>query len=453
MYKTLFYLFIINFSFFCCTYYLGIERSFINYDYIIVAILLAYNFKKTANLIFILIFIADILICAQKIFPFYRFEDIAYILKFLWISSIYYQILFFLLFFIIFLHIYISLKLEINKRITSYFFILFTLLFSFLEIKNVYFSNGDSNVYSKLIKSNLNEFINLQFGLFNKAVTAEVEELQSLPQSLSTQLIRKQIEDGTAPNKVLFIIAESLGYPNNKLILNDMISPLLDKSEYLKDFKVSKATYVGSTVQAELRELCQKKPLNYNFRNLSNGFENCLPNQFKANGYETTVLHGALGIMYDRVYWYPKAGFQNMIFRETKNWKKHCYSFPGACDIEISKIIPEYMTNNKKTFFYWLTLNSHAIYDLRDLEIDNFNCDKFKIKNHSESCRNLKLQTQFFSILAELIDDPKMNGVKVILVGDHSPAIFNQNEKNLIFDGNNVMLMEFKIQNDVVRKG
>lgn len=452
MYKTLFYLFFINFSFFCFTQYLGIERYFINYDYIIVAILLAYNLKKTANIVFTIVFMADILICTQKIFPFYRFEDILYILKFLWISSIYYQLLFLFLFFIILAHIYITFRIKINKKITSFYFILFTLLFSFFEIKSAYFLNDNNKVYSRLIKSNLNEFINLQFGLFNKAVTADVEELQSLPQSLATQAIKKQIEDETAPNKILFIIAESLGYPNNKLILNHMISPLLEKSEYLKDFQLSKATYVGSTVQAELRELCQKKPVNYNFRNLSKGFENCLPNQLKTKGYETTALHGALGIMYDRIYWYPKAGFQNIIFRESKNWKKHCYSFPGACDIEISKIIPEYMDHNKKIFFYWLTLNSHAIYDLRDLEVDKFNCEKLKIKNNSEVCRNLKLQTQFFSILAELVNNPKMNGVKVILVGDHSPAIFNQNEKSLIFDGNNVMLMEFTIQNDAVRK-
>ena len=91
-------------------------------------------------------------------------------------------------------------------------------------------------------------------------------------------------------------------------------------------------------------------------------------------------------------------------------------------------------------------MNSHANYDRRDIFIDKFNCDAFNIVEKSQTCRNLKLQAQFFEILGNLIQVNEMSGVEVILVGDHTPPIFNQKEKEKYFDGNKVVAMKFKIK-------
>ena len=72
---------------------------------------------------------------------------------------------------------------------------------------------------------------------------------------------------------------------------------------------------------------------------------------------------------------------------------------------------------------------------------------KFNIKPNLESCRNLKLQAQFFFHLAKVLKQPQMRGVDVIVVGDHTPAILNQSEKEEIFDGNNVLILNFTVSN------
>ena len=38
-------------------------------------------------------------------------------------------------------------------------------------------------------------------------------------------------------------------------------------------------------------------------------------------------------------------------------------------------------------------------------------------------CNNMRLETQFFDDLAELIQQPEMKGVEVVVVGDHMPPI------------------------------
>lgn len=150
--------------------------------------------------------------------------------------------------------------------------------------------------------------------------------------------------------------------------------------------------------------------------------------------------------MYDRKYWYPRAGLDERIFFETKVWPRRCYSFPGACDLDLMQEIPAFFSKSGKRFFYWLTLNSHSLYDKRDIKNDIFDCESFKINKESESCRNLKLQAQFFAGLAEILKAKEMQGVKVMIVGDHTPIIFNAQEKSANFVLNRVPWISFNTQ-------
>lgn len=77
-----------------------------------------------------------------------------------------------------------------------------------------------------------------------------------------------------------------------------------------------------------------------------------------------------------------------------------------------------------------MTLNTHAPYD-DYLFYDNFKCNKLNIQEWSETCKNFKLQHQFFDALSYLIKSEAMKAVVVFVVGDHSPPIFDI--KNNIF--------------------
>src|SRR5690606_3486330 len=144
------------------------------------------------------------------------------------------------------------------------------------------------------------------------------------------------------------------------------------------------------------RELCGVYPNYFNLASVTDGFDDCLPNRLKKLGYSTSAIHGAVGTMYDRVRWYPRAGFEIMTFYESREWAGRCYSFPGACDIEIFQVVKEQLSVEGKLFVYWLTLNSHSTYDLRDVSKYVFDCRAYEVAEDTQSCRNLKLQAQFF---------------------------------------------------------
>jgi phosphoglycerol transferase MdoB-like AlkP superfamily enzyme len=244
-------------------------------------------------------------------------------------------------------------------------------------------------------------------------------------------------------DKVLLVVNESWGVTANQAIQNDILSPLLNSTHTIK-VKQNKLSFIGVTLGGELRELCAKAPIHYNLKNQTEGFENCLPNKYKQLGYNTIAVHGAIGFMYDRQYWYPRAGFQEMLFRDKglNIPDSRCYSFPGSCDSDIADRIVEKFKSNDKLFLYWLTLNTHAIYDKRDLKIDLFDCSKFNIETNTAACRNLKLQKQFFYTLSKMITQSSLSGTRVIVVGDHEPPLIEDKER--VFIKGKVPILEFE---------
>lgn len=137
--------------------------------------------------------------------------------------------------------------------------------------------------------------------------------------------------------------------------------------------------------------------------------------------------------MYDRHLWYPHIGFAERTFFESRSWPQRCHSFPGACDLDLREVVREFFASPGRRFLYWLTLNSHSIYDERDIRIDAFDCTAFAIDPQSQSCRNLRLQAQFFQGLAQLLSEGSMQDVRVLLVGDHVPIIFSPQERQARF--------------------
>ena len=48
------------------------------------------------------------------------------------------------------------------------------------------------------------------------------------------------------------------------------------------------------------------------------------------------------------------------------------------------------------------------------------------MKQTGDACHNAQLQTQFFDDLAQLVEQPEMQGVEVMVVGDHQPPVWGE---------------------------
>ena len=249
------------------------------------------------------------------------------------------------------------------------------------------------------------------------------------------------------PEQLLLVLNESWGVPTNPLIQQEVLLPI---AELVSDGYIAKLTdgqlpFTGATVDSELKALCRLAVHNFNLRNLEAGFENCLPNQLAAQGYFTQSLHAAAGVLYDRIHWYPMAGFQKSKFFEHYTWQRRCFSYPGGCDFEAIDFVAEAFAEHPKLFFYWLTLNTHAIYDRRDIVIDDFDCEAFAINPRTQSCRNLILQKQFFTVLANKIRTGAFSGAEILIVSDHDPVITNLAEKEENFEIAQIPWIRFKV--------
>ncbi|MBJ2144273.1 sulfatase-like hydrolase/transferase [Delftia acidovorans] len=253
------------------------------------------------------------------------------------------------------------------------------------------------------------------------------------------------------PEKILFIIAESWGKPKDNSLLEKQTAAI-KSSPNSTDIQFGSIHALGSTIFGEFRELCGKIPTKLKFKNISRDEKSvgeCLPASLYTKGYKTISLHGAHSTMYGRLEWYPVVGFHEMIFREILpiSQKTECYSFPGYCDKYLFSTVKEKLLSTQKTFVYWMTLNSHTPYDQRD--VTNFReniCKSTFGENYNHQlCIYHQLHTQFFEELAEMINDKKMHGVKVVIVGDHAP-IFNDESSRLQFEADQVPMLQFTVR-------
>lgn len=412
-------------------------------------VFIAFN-KTTLGVILLIAFtLVDIISITCQIVPIPRFEDFFYLLKISYLASNKFQILIILLIMLLVANYFLIKKISIvNGKLGSLTALNITIL---LFLSNSINSEHKSLFYRASDKSlSSSQLINLIYARSSSFLESVNKTSNGLSKSIfknATEVFFSRIDTPQYNNiendKILLIINESWGVTKNEEIQKNIIDSI--KFIGLPSIRYGVLDFSGATVSAELRELCKLQPLNFNLSNIENGFENCLPKKLSEYGYITHAIHGAIGLMYDRKDWYPKAGFQEVTFFESKPWPSLCYSFPGACDLDIKNEIPAFFSSSGKRFLYWLTLNTHSLYDKRDLRIDLFDCEKFNIKEASESCRNLELQYQFFHGLSEILKDSRMHGVEVLIVGDHTPIIFNGEEKQINFVENKVPWIHFKL--------
>lgn len=427
--------------------YFSLSRPIINFDYVIVAFVFLLGWRKLGTILLFCAFFFDVLFMLGQILPVLRISDVIYLFGFIDVAPLAYKILMFISVAIVLakifvFHIYSRQKIEmstmvlINGLLLSYvFFIAIGDRFS-----NRLWRINDVPPVASLAVSN----INLRFDGFVQSFSDNPEPLEK---AVYDGVTGHWLNDtGKAPEKIMLVVSESWGVTRLE-VTEALLRPIKEMSSGVSDFDVGEINFTGLTVEAELRELCGLTTSHFNLGAVDGGFEVCLPNLFNAKNYRTVGIHGAFGLMYDRANWYPKAGFNETLFFESVEWPQRCYSFPGACDIDIMERLNGYFDNEQKVFLYWLTLNSHAFYDVRDIRYDVFSCEQYNIPNETSTCRNLKIHAQFFDRLAMKLNDPVFEGVRVFIVGDHEPVIPDAEEKSRFFEASKVPWVSFIVGN------
>lgn len=424
--------------------WLGIGRSYLNVDYALAILAMAFGLRWFGLLLGLVFLLLDVLALAGQVLPFVRVTDVFYLLQFVASASTFHFFLLIAVCFLVLLKLGVLLALGrcLPQRVAL---LLFFILLAIYAVHINLSSDTGRKFYrladGALAGSQALSFFQSRSSGFLKRADYEGRALAPLVGASATAAWFELEEPSS--DRFLLIVAESWGVPRDERIQVALLRPLQEALS--RPLQRGGLEFSGMTVGGELRELCRLQPNHFNLVEVVEGFDNCLPKALKARGFATASMHGAVSLMYDRRYWYPRVGFDQTIFFESKLWPRRCHSFPGACDLDLRQEVSAFFSEPGRRFFYWLTLNSHSPYELRDISRDVFNCLSFDVPVDSESCRNLKLQAQFFSGLAELVQAESMRGVEVIVVGDHEPVLMNLNEKKALFAERKVPWVHFKI--------
>ncbi|OTG89695.1 sulfatase-like hydrolase/transferase [Acinetobacter sp. ANC 3813] len=451
------YFLYINLFLFISSFYFGLGHQFLNLDYLFLLIFccIPKNIFTSILLVvsYLFIYFVDILLVVIQIFPFVRLMDIVYLSNFVFYGPVLYRILLWVVLVNALINVFLIKNYffnNINLKIKHYFYIVLIVVFTLIanqflpsQVKGAV----HARINEELVGSQVLFFIKNHQSTFVQAAGKDVTKLEHTHYKNATlQLFSQLNESKTTTKKILMIVNESWGETANSEHQMAILSPIYSRKEKLEYINQGAFNFIGATVAGELRELCQKQSSTFNLKDVNNEeFKDCLPNKLKRIGYKTYAVHGAMSIMYDRSSWYPKAGFDQFYSFEQLNNAGVCFSFSGRCDIKIIPYIKSFLLNSDKSFVYWLTLNSHAPYDDR-IFYEGFNCKYHGIKAGTETCKNFRLQYQFFYSLATLIDDPKMSGVEVYVAGDHSPPIFDIGENFFSYKNTDVAWIHFKIK-------
>lgn len=429
-----------NLGFVFISYWLELHRSLINIDYIACILVGVLFWRPLGTMLLALALFIDALALVIQIFPVPHLGDLIYLITqsvhaSWFMIAVLTAAIFILLSKLLAIHLLQRQASLINCLFIFNIFLIGCII-STLTNPNSYlpkrFFLSQTENSSLAISQGVHFFMTRKHSFIQAFQGHHVVLSDTKYKGASQTLFAKIKIKKNIPKRILFIISESWGTSKNPEINNALISPLKNIA-LSTSYQQGDLGFLGATISGELRELCRQKSNAYNLSTLQGNLPNCLPAKLAAQGYATYALHAANGAMYERKDWYPKAGFQHLTFFENQIFLRRCYSFPGACDIDLFPKVLSAFEKESKIFFYWLTLNSHHPYDNRDIFADYFNCTKYDIDPKTESCRNLKLQAQFFNNLANFLKKPTMSGVHVIIVGDHSPIITNSSEKDSNF--------------------
>lgn len=427
--------------------YFDLFRPIINLDYIFAALIVAVGQRLLGVALLVALLTVDLLSIISQIFPAVKqLSDLLDLAPFILLAPQPYIIaaaLTALFFFFMSTTLFFFGPRSNPKNALIVFNVLLYFYLSNLILMPT-FSPGthvkakDGKFVSSQLVNNINFYMSL-------AIKGKEQPIQRTVEYTGANASWYRLADNKIPDRLLLIINESWGTNRDPRINEALIKPIINRNHKLNNFQYGNAEWSGSTVMAELKELCSFRIRKADLRFIESGSESCLPRRLGKAGYVTHAIHGGSSKMYKRDIWYPYIGLSSNTFFESKQWPAQCKSFPGACDLDMQNEITDFFMLPGKRFMYWLTLNTHANYNLNDLRKDAFDCHEMGIDDETSTCRYLKLQAQFFHGLSEIIDNPHMAGVAVRIIGDHPPPIANKSESLKYFKENSVSWLEFTV--------
>ncbi|OBX75858.1 hypothetical protein A9308_09550 [Moraxella atlantae] len=423
--------------------YYGLFRPWFNIDYLLLAVFFYRSHILNSLALFISLFVLffiDILLLILHIFPFIQLNDLLYLSNFFFSAPALYKLLVYGLFIGFIILFFLMRDIATNKIILTKYQIgvILVVFMGLLALSELPWA-------SKIFDSRLAFFITHRQASMLEATHGEVvTDLQS--DYASKPLLGEIQNHQLKTNKILFIVNESWGETAKPEQQRAILQPIYQHINHLEYIQQGAFATLGATVTGEFRELCQKKLLVMDTKQIPQAsFKQCLPNLLKQQGYSTYSVYGADKNLYSPDYWYPLAGLDQRYFVDDLPEGGHCKAFGGRCDVLLVPRIKKLLLAANKSFVYWMTLNTHAPYD-DDLFIKGLDCEALGLKNDSHACGNYRLQYQFFSALSTLIADPSMHGVEVYVVGDHPPPMAEIRNNLKAFKNNEVAWLHFKIK-------
>lgn len=429
----------------------NLSRPLLNTDYLFGLLLLLLPYTTTRTIAIISLLLAALLdawMLGIQVFPFLDVSAMVYLAPFIATAPTRYVVLIGLL--ALFMLTWLLFCWKTSHRLPQFYgvaSIMMLLLAAYLlgDVRYNRYGNGLLGRNNYYLAHSVGELMsNTQDSPFQQWMSREPQLQPLLPQQQSAQSQLQRPHQGN----ILYIVAESLGMPRTPQMQALMLQNL--PQAQFEFFKTGQFDFNGSTVQAELRELCQLNATNgYAFRHLTtNPFLDCLPNQLKQQGYRTVALHGATSILYDRHNWYTKAGFQSLLFNEHLLKLPRCSPFKGACDSALTQVVIDEFgkPSQQPLFMYWLTLTSHSPFDKDDIHNPRFDCAQFNMRADGDICRSFQLQTQFFDDLGKMLQHPNMQGTEVVIVGDHMPPLMGNEPIHPFLKWQSVIWLHFKVK-------
>ncbi len=242
---------------------------------------------------------------------------------------------------------------------------------------------------------------------------------------------------GASKRNVLVVVVEAMGHfedPQHEAFLLHAFDDADLRKRY--DVSTGTTTYYGSTTAAELRELCETREP---YARVVGGLQlDCLPQRMAARGYRTMAIHGFTRRFFERDLWYPKIGFQKLIFAEELEGtaQRQCGGGPfrGLCDVDLIPLIGRELQNTAQpTFVYWLTLSTHVPIAPRE-GTPLLDCDHGGgPMRHAEVCYSAEMWSDLLSSLARMTAD--IPPTDILIVGDHAPPLWSKAGRNLFTPG------------------
>lgn len=241
---------------------------------------------------------------------------------------------------------------------------------------------------------------------------------------------------------VLVVMIEGMGAFERSAHQN-LLWEIFDTPEIKSRFEVATGTgpYKGSTTSAESRELCGRWGDYYDY--LEEREFDCLPAQYRDNGYETAAFHAFGGDLFQRKTWFPRIGFEKLFFKEQLEGSRHLpenrvcgLTFRGLCDLDVADVVESYLLkpSKKLKFSYWLTLNTHLPVE-PGAATNRLNCGNETLFDDWTVCYITEMWMDVLYRVREIALNPKLQNTQILLVGDHHPPVWTRQGRGLFVPG------------------